>query len=138
MLLQEKKHEREHERFNPDPPIFGYFELTGEVIGEFPNREEFQLKNISMGGLNLLSNYPPLINNVYPILIRYGGEKHPFRMTVVHSRIQRFQAKAEGIFRTGVVYSSGCRIDFENEFQKNLILGIIQNECGVNPVVVTA
>jgi hypothetical protein len=136
--MQDQKSERGHERYDPDPPIFGYFELTGEVTGEFPNREEFQLKNISMGGLNLLSNYPPLINNTYPILIRYGGEKHPFKITVVHSRILRFQAQAEGIFRTGVVYSSGCQVHFENEFQKNLILGIIQHECGVAPMAVIA
>jgi hypothetical protein len=135
---QEKPEVRRFERFDPEAPIFGYFELTKEVTGEFLNREEFQVKNISMSGLNLLSNYAPAIGDSYPILIRYGGEKHSFMVKIVHSRILRFQAQPEGVFRPGVVYSSGCQILFQNDFQKNLILGIIQNDCGVPPLAITA
>jgi hypothetical protein len=119
------------ERFDPESPIFGYFELTNEVIGEFLNREEFMIKNISMGGVNLLSNYPPVIGDSYQVLIHYGGEKHAFNVKIVHSCILRFQSQPQGIFRPGVVYATGCQIAFENDFQKNLILGIIQNDCGI-------
>ena len=126
---------RTFERFDPAAPIFGYFELTNEVTGEFLNREEFVIKNISMGGVNLLSNYPPLIGNSYQVLIHYGGEKHAFNIQIVHSRILRFQSQPEGIFRSGVVYATGCQISFENEFQKKLILGIILNDCGIPAVV---
>jgi hypothetical protein len=122
---------RQNERFDPGAPIYGYFELIHEVTGEFLNREEFLIKNISMGGANLLSNYPPRIGDSYQVLVRYGGEKHALNVKIVHSRILRFQGRAEGIFRPGVVYSTGCQIAFENEFQKNLILGIIQNDCVV-------
>jgi len=122
---------RAFERFDPDTPIFGYFELTNEVTGEFLNHEEFAIKNISMGGVNLLSNYPPFIGNSYQVLIHYGGEKHAFTIKIVHSRILRFQSQPEGIFRSGVVYATGCQISFENDFQKNLVLGIIQNDCGI-------
>jgi hypothetical protein len=125
---------RTFERFDPAAPIFGYFELTNEVTGEFLNREEFVIKNISMGGVNLLSNYPPLIGNSYQILIHYGGEKHAFSIKIVHSRILRFQSQPEGIFRSGVVYATGCQISFENEFQKKLVLGIILNDCGIPAV----
>ncbi len=125
---------RTFERFDPAAPIFGYFELTNEVTGEFLNREEFLIKNISMGGVNLLSNYPPLIGNSYQVLIHYGEEKHPFNIQIVHSRILRFQGQPEGIFRSGVVYASGCQISFENEFQKKLVLGIILNDCGIPAV----
>jgi hypothetical protein len=129
---------REFVRFDPEAPIFGYFELTNEVTGEFLNREEFQIKNISMSGLNLLSNYPPVIGDPYQILIHYGGEKHAFTVKIVHSRILRFQDRPEGVFRSGVVFSTGCQVLFDNDFQKNLVLGIIQNDCGVPALAVTA
>ena len=129
---------RQHERFDPERPIYGYCELRNEVTGEFLNREEFQVKNISMGGVNLMSNYPPLINNTYPVLIRYGGEKHPFTVKIVHSRILRFQDRPEGIFRPGVVYATGCQFQFDDDFQKKLISAIIENECGLALAVVTA
>ncbi len=124
---------RRFERFDPAVPIFGYFELTHEVTGEFRNREEFLIKNISMGGFNLISNYPPIIGDPYQIFINYGKEKHEFRVKIVHSRILRFQSQPEGVFKPGVVYSTGCEIDYENLEQKNLVLEIIKNDCGYPP-----
>ena len=121
---------RKFERFDPATPIFGYFELTKEVTGEFRNREEFLIKNISVGGFNLISNYPPAIGNPYQIFINYGQEKHEFQIKVVHSRILRFQGQPESVLRPGVVYSSGCEIAYDNELQKSLVLEIIKNDCG--------
>ncbi|MEI6614148.1 MAG: hypothetical protein WCL37_04565, partial [Chrysiogenales bacterium] len=80
---------RKFDRFDPTIPIFGYFELTNEVTGEFRNREEFLIKNISVGGFNLISNYPPAIGNLYQIFVNYGQEKHEFKVKIVHSRILR-------------------------------------------------
>jgi hypothetical protein len=119
------------ERFDPDAPIFGHFELAHEVTGEFQNREVFLIKNISMGGFSLLSNYPPFIGNDYPIQVVYEGQKHSFSIRVVHSRVFRFQGQPEGIFRVGLVYACGCQIHFQNDAQKSLVLRIIQNECGI-------
>jgi hypothetical protein len=125
--------QRASARFDPAPPIFGYFELTNEVTGEFRNREEFLIKNISVGGFNLVSNYTPAISNSYQIFICYGREKHEFSVKIVHSRILRFQEHPEGVLRSGVVYSTGCEITSENDDQKNLVLQIIKNDCGFPP-----
>jgi len=121
---------RKFERFDPTAPILGYFELTKVVTGEFRNREEFLIKNISVGGFNLISNYPPAIGDPYQVFINYGQEKHEFQIKVAHSRILRFQDLPESVLRPGVVYSSGCEITYENEVQKNLVLEIIKNDCG--------
>jgi hypothetical protein len=50
--------ERKNERFDPAIPINGFFELTQVVTGEFRNREEFLMKNISLGGLPLNVQLP--------------------------------------------------------------------------------
>jgi len=122
--------QRKFERFDPAVPIFGYFELTSEVTGEFRNREEFLIKNISVGGFNLISNYPPSIGSSYQIFVNYGLEKHEFKVKIVHSRILRFQDQPESVLRPGVVYSTGCEIAYETTLQKNLVLEIIKNDCG--------
>jgi hypothetical protein len=124
---------RKHDRFDPAIPIFGYFELTNEVTGEFRNREEFLIKNISVGGFNLISNYPPVIGNPYQIFVNYGREKHEFRVKIVHSRILCFQNQPESVLKPGVVYATGCEITYENEVQKTLVLEIIKNDCGYPP-----
>ena len=124
---------RKHNRFDPTVPIFGYFELTNEVTGEFRNREEFLIKNISLGGFNLISNYSPAIGNSYQIFVNYGQGKHEFMVKTINSRILRFQDHPESVFKTGVVYSTGCEITNENADQKNLVLEIIKNDCGYPP-----
>jgi hypothetical protein len=121
--------ERKFVRFDPAIPIFGYFELTNEVTGEFRNREEFLIKNISVGGLNLISNYPPAIGNLYQIFINYGREKTEFKVKIVHSRILRFQDQPESVLKTGVVYATGCETAYENDLQKSLVQEIIKNDC---------
>jgi hypothetical protein len=120
---------RKYERFDPAIQIDGYFELSKQITGEFRNREEFLIKNISLGGINLISNYAPAIGNPYQVFINYSRQKHEFMVNIIHSRILRFQDQADGIFKPGVVYSTGCEIVFENESQKNLIQEIIKNEC---------
>jgi hypothetical protein len=122
--------QRAFERSHPVVPIYGYFELIREVTGEFRNREEFFIKNISLGGFNLISNYPPVIGDPYQIFINYGREKHEFRVKVIHSRILRFQTLPESVLKPGIVYSTGCEIGFENAAQKNLVLEIIKTDCG--------
>jgi len=124
---------RKYERFDPAIPIFGYFELTNEVTGEFRNHEEFVVKNISMGGFNLVSNYPPAIGNPYRIFINYDRGKHEFGIKIVHSRILRFQDQPKSVLKPGIVYASGCEIAYENEVQKTLVLNIIKNDCGAPP-----
>jgi hypothetical protein len=124
---------RRFERFDPLVPISGYFALASEVTGEFANREEFLLKNISVGSLNLISNFSPAVGNAYKIFINYGQGKHDFAVRIIHSLILRFQKRQESVFKAGVLYSSGCEIVYENEAQKTLVLAIIKNDCGSPP-----
>jgi hypothetical protein len=120
---------RKYERFDPAVQINGYFELTKKLTGEFHNHEKFLIKNISLGGINLISNYQPTIGKPYQIFINYDQQKHEFKVNIIHSRILSFQYQPEGIFKPGVVYSTGCEIVFENDPQKNLIREIIKNDC---------
>ena len=122
--------ERQNIRFDPAVQIVGYFELCNEVTGEFQNREEFIIKNISLGGFNLISNYPPVIENTLRIFINYDKQKNDFMIKVIHSRILRFQDQPDGVLKPGIVYSTGCVILDETETQKDLVLEIIKNDCG--------
>jgi hypothetical protein len=120
---------RQFDRFDPGGDFTGYFELKNEITGQFSNREEFVIKNISVGGFNLLSNYSPNIGRDYRIFVNYDELQHEFEVKIVHSRIFRYLDKQDGFFRPGVVFSHGCQIVFENDRQKSLVLDIIKNEC---------
>lgn len=128
------------ELFACEPAVLGYFDLARgrEVTGEFPNHEEFRILDIAMGGARLLSNHSPRIGETCPVMIRYGGQRYSFALQVDHSRLARIQGRPEGVLKAGLVYAISCRILFENEFQKKLVVAIIQNECGLPAIVGTA
>jgi hypothetical protein len=122
--------ERQHIRFDTISEISGYFGCINELTGGFPSNEEFIVKNISLGGFNLISNYQPAIGNDYQIFINYQGKKFAFAVKIVYARVFHFQTESAGILKPGVVFSIGCQIYFLNEVQKNLLMDIIRNKCG--------
>jgi hypothetical protein len=122
--------EREHIRFDTVSEVSGYFGCIKELTGGFPSNEEFMVKNISLGGFNLISNYQPVIDNDYQIFINYQKKKFAFAVKVVFANVFRFQTDSESILKPGIVFSIGCQIQFENEAQKNLLMDIIRNKCG--------
>jgi hypothetical protein len=124
--------QRRHERFDPVTNIVGYFELTKELTGQFRNFEEFVVKNISVSGYNLLSNYSPSIGQNYQIFINYGNKKHEFEIKIIHSRISRILEAPQSVFRSGVVYAIGCEVVIDRALQKNLAMEIIKNDCEHN------
>lgn len=122
--------ERQHIRFDTVSEVSGYFGCINELIGGFPSNEEFIVKNISLGGFNLISNYQPAIDNDYQIFINYQEKNFAFAVKVVYARVFRFQTDADGVLKPGIVFSIGCQIHYHNEVQKNLLMDIIRNKCG--------
>lgn len=122
--------EREHIRFNIVSAISGYFGCINDLTGGFPGNKEFIVKNISLGGFNLISNHQPAIGNDYQILINYLEKKFAFAVKIVYARVFRFQIDSESVLKPGIVFSIGCQTYVQNEVQKNLLMDIIRNKCG--------
>jgi hypothetical protein len=122
--------QRRHIRFDTISDVVGYFGSAKEVTGEFPNRGSFMVKNISLGGFNLISNFQPTVGDSYQVLINYNDAKYEFVVNIIFSNILRFQMEPAGILDPGVVFSVGCEIHYHNEAQKNLIMEMIKNNCG--------
>lgn len=125
---------RQYERSEPITNITGYFELEKVVTGEFSNCENFVVKNISIGGYNLLTNYATTIGKNYNIFVNYGRQKYEFLVKIVHSSISHIQESPPNIFRPGVIYSVGCEVVVDRAVHKNLALTIIKNDCKSNQV----
>jgi len=120
---------REHRRFDPAGEIVGYFHLKTELTGEFPDRHEFVIKDISLRGFHVQSNFSPLIGQTYPVYIKYPFQKNEFEIIIIHSHIARIEEQANGVLKPGPVFSIGCQIIYVSEAQKSLIQKIIDTEC---------
>jgi hypothetical protein len=121
---------REHLRFDTVSEVSGHFGCINELTGGFPSNEGFIVKNISLGGFNLISNYQPAIDTDYQIFVNYQEKKFAFAVKVVYAQVFRFQTDADCVLKPGIVFSIGCQIHFNNEAQKNLLMDIIRNKCG--------
>lgn len=121
--------QRKNERYDPITNIVGYFELKKELTGQFRNFEEFIVKNISVSGYNLLTNYSLGIGQNYSISVNYGTKKYEFAIAVIHSRISHTLESPHSVLRPGVVYTIGCEVVVDKALQKNLALAIIKNDC---------
>jgi|GEM_PF-513326 len=125
-MIDEK---RLYNRFDPAIEISGFFELSTEVRGEFRNREEFIIKDISVGGFNLVSSFSPVINAEHSIVIHYRDNSHIFTIRIAFIHIQEFLVESKGILRSGPVFSIGCEIKYDNEQQREMVVDIIKNDC---------
>jgi hypothetical protein len=121
--------QRRDERFDPITEIVGCFKLKKEMTGRFQNFEEFIIKNISLSGYNFLSNYSPNLGQNYNIFVDYGNKKYEFAIKIVHSRVSHILESSKSVLRAGVVYSIGCEVVVDRQFQNNLPLPKIKHDC---------
>lgn len=120
---------RRNPRFDPATETVGYFELKSEVPGHFPNRERFIIKNISLNGFNLITNFSPSLGLDYPIFVEYGDSPQEFKVEIVQSSIISFEGINSRFLNPGIVYSVGCEISELSEDQKETVIKIISKEC---------
>ncbi|MBU4268718.1 MAG: hypothetical protein KJ808_07735 [Acidobacteria bacterium] len=124
--MDEKRHSL---RFDTASYIAGKFEIEREVKGQFRNFQPFIIKNISIGGFNLLSNFSPAVGQCLQISIPYEKKNYNFEIMVVHSRIYKFTPKAGSVLKADIIYSLGCEVTKFNESQKILAMKIIEKDC---------
>lgn len=120
---------RRESRFNPLYELVGSFNLKNEITGSFQNKEKFIVRNISLRGLNIISNFSPRKGSHYSIVIEYEGRLQEFEIKVVYSNIAYLESEKRSIIRPGMVYSSGCFFHNVKNIHTNLLLSIIKEQC---------
>jgi hypothetical protein len=120
---------RKEPRFDPLFELVGSFFLKEEITGSFKNEGEFIVKNISLRGINIISNFSPQKGAHYSIFLEYGGRKQEFKIKVVHSNVAYMEPQKRSIIKPGMVYSSGCFFQNVKNTHTNLLLAIIKEQC---------
>jgi hypothetical protein len=120
---------RKEPRFDPLFELVGSFFLKDEITGSFKNEEKFIVKNISLRGINIISNFLPKKGTHYSIFLEYEGQKQEFEIKVIHSNIAYMEPQKRSIIKPGMVYSSGCFFQNVKNIHTNLLLVIIKEQC---------
>ena len=119
---------RKNKRYDFEIKATDFFGLKTEVKGHFDNEEPFVLKNVGMGGFNIISNYLPDIGTEEVVYIKNEEKLLDFRAKIIYANIIRFTTDKEEIFKPGILYSIGCQIKNLNDDQKEYIRFLIQKK----------
>ena len=67
--------------------------------------------NISMDGINIISNFQPLIGSVYKIYLTHGspGRQKDFEIEITRVEVEAFNAQKYPALAPGLFFSIGAR-----------------------------
>jgi hypothetical protein len=100
--------------------------LDSQVAGNFKNNERFVIKDLSEEGLQLTSNFSPIIGSKYRLTVRNRkGETIELEFQVVRVETGGFNAKEGGPMPTGVLFHVGGKLlnldESKNKFLRSLL-----------------
>jgi hypothetical protein len=103
-----------------------YF-LSGEVIGNFANNEKFVLNNLSVEGLQLASNFSPLIGSRYTLKLNHNKEDREFQFQVTHVETGNYKTIEGGAMPLGVQFNVGGKLLNMDDEKRKFIMSILLN-----------
>ncbi len=108
------------------------------VRGKLYNVINFRIRDISEGGICLLSNFMATVGSTYSIFLFEGGHHQEFDIRVVRAEVDRVNADEDEVFSPGLILAiSACFVqltDERSEFLKELLSrNRTENEVGFFP-----
>lgn len=79
------------------------------VRGKLYNVVHFQVHDISLEGINIISNFQPTVGETYSIFIQHGGTARELKIAIVRAEVAGFLDRDDGCFAAGTLFSIGAR-----------------------------
>lgn len=88
-----------------------------EMKGKLYNLVNFLVQNISREGLNLISNFQPIIGYSYKIFLfnTTDGSQQDFEIEINRAQVESFNPQKYAALAPGLLYSIGASFINENE-----------------------
>jgi hypothetical protein len=110
------------------------FNALNEMKGKLYNVVNFLVKNISKEGLNLISNFQPIIGSSYKIFLfnTTDGSQQDFEIEINRAQVESFNAKKYAALSPGLLYSIGASFNNLNEKQLEFLTRFLKKK-SANP-----
>jgi hypothetical protein len=110
------------------------FNALEEMKGKLYNVVNFLVKNISKDGLNLISNFQPIIGSTYKMFLfnTNDSSQQDFEIEINRAQVESFNAKEYAPLSPGLLYSIGASFKNLNEKQQEFLTRFLKNK-SVNP-----
>jgi hypothetical protein len=99
------------------------FNALDDMKGKLYNVVNFLVKNISKEGINLISNFQPIIDSSYKIFLlnTTDGSQLDFEIEISRAQVDSFNAPKYAALSPGLVYSIGARFINLDEKQQEFL-----------------
>jgi hypothetical protein len=106
------------------------FNALDEMKGKLYNVVNFLVKNISKEGLNLISNFQPVIGSAHKIILfnTTNDSQQDFEIEINRAQVESFNAKKYAALSPGLLYSIGARFYNLNEKQLEFLTRFLKNK----------
>ena len=110
------------------------FNALDEMKGKLLNVVVFMVKNISKEGLNLISNFQPIIGSSYKIFLfnTTDSSQQDFEIEINRAQVESFNAKKYTALSPGLLYSIGASFNNLNERQLEFLSRFLKKK-SANP-----
>ncbi len=104
------------------------YESVEKLKGKLYNVVNFNVKNISYEGINIICGFITKIGTIYNIYLAKNEEKKDFKIKIIRSEAQPFEDKHEDLSSKGMLYNVGAEFVDLNEERKEFLKYIINDE----------
>ena len=106
------------------------FDALNEMKGKLFNVVNFLVNNISNEGLNLVSNFQPVIGSSYKIFLfnTADGSQQDFEIEINRAEVDAFDAQKYAALSPGLLFSIGARFKNLNEKQQEFLTRFLKKK----------
>jgi hypothetical protein len=106
------------------------FDVSQEMKGKLLNVVSFVANNISVEGINLVSNFQPVIGSTYKIYLMHSRDniQQDFEIEINRTEVAAFDSKKYAALPPGLLFSIGAKFKNMNEKQKDVLTSFIKRK----------
>jgi hypothetical protein len=104
------------------------FDVSREMKGKLLNVVSFVANNISSEGINLVSNFQPVVGSIYQIyLIGRDNRQQEFDIEINRAEVAPFDGVRYAALPQGLLFSIGARFKNNSEAQKAFLASFMKS-----------
>ena len=106
------------------------FDVSQEMKGKLLNVVGFMANNISLDGINLVSNFQPVIGSAYRIYLLHSRDnrQQEFEIEINRAEVVPFDSKKHAALPPGLLFSIGAKFRNCSETQREFLVTFMKGK----------
>ena len=106
------------------------YNVLQEMKGKLYNVVSFLVNNISIDGINLVSNFQPVIGSIYKIYLVHNsdGSQQDFAIEITRAEVTAFESEKHSTLAPGLLFSIGARFRTLEQKQRDFLVAFLKKK----------